>query len=99
MEAGDIHIGVFNPVAPPDIRRLTATGKFEGTPKGYEESVWSSTLECNMRNPIFAKREVRQAMFHAIDRSFIAKTVYYGYARPGTSPISSPKVEFLPKET
>ena len=64
MEAGDIHIGVFNPVAPPDIKRLTATGKFVATPKGYEEAVWSTSLECNMRNPIFAKREVRQAMFH-----------------------------------
>ena len=73
MEAGDIHIGVFNPVAPPDIKRLTGTGKFVATPKGYEESVWSTTLECNMRNPVFAKREVRQAMFHAIDRGFIAR--------------------------
>ena len=42
MEAGDIQIGVFNPVAPPDIKRLTATGKFVATPKGYEESVWST---------------------------------------------------------
>ena len=95
MEAGDIHIGVFNPVAPPDIKRLTATGKFVATPKGYEESVWSTSLECNMRNPIFAKREVRQAMFHAVDRNLIAKTVYYGYARPGTSPIFSPNKEFF----
>ncbi len=47
-----------------------------------------------MRNPVFAKREVRQAMFHAINREFIAKTVYYGYARPGTSPIYSPNKEF-----
>jgi peptide/nickel transport system substrate-binding protein len=99
MEAGDIHIGVFNPVAPPDIKRLSATGKFVATPKGYEESVWSSTLECNMRNPIFAKREVRQAMFHAVDRSFIAKTVYYGYARPGTGPIYSPNTEFFTADT
>jgi len=99
MEAGDIHIGVFNPIAPPDIKRLTATGKFVATPKGYEESVWSATLECNMRNPIFAKREVRQAMFHAVNRDFIAKTVFYGYARPGTSPIYSPNKEFFTADT
>jgi peptide/nickel transport system substrate-binding protein len=99
MEAGEIHIGVFNPVAPPDIKRLTATGKFVATSKGYEESVWSISLECNLRNPIFEKREVRQAMFHAIDRSFIAKTVYYGYARPGTSPIFSPNKEFFAADT
>jgi peptide/nickel transport system substrate-binding protein len=98
MEAGEIQIGVFNPVAPPDIKRLTATGKFVATSKGYEESVWSATLECNMRNPIFAKAEVRQAMFHAVDRNLIAKTVYYGYARPGTSPIYSPNTAFFTKD-
>jgi peptide/nickel transport system substrate-binding protein len=99
MEAGDIQIGVFNPVPPPDIKRLTATGKFVATSKGYEESVWSTTLECNMRNPVFAKREVRQAIFHAINRDFIAKTVYYGYARPGTGPIYSPNIEFYTPDT
>ena len=52
-----------------------------------------------MRNPIFAKREVRQAMFFAVDRNLIAKTVYYGYARPGTSPIFSPNKEFFTPDT
>jgi peptide/nickel transport system substrate-binding protein len=78
---------------------LTGTGKFVATPKGYEESVWSTSLECNMRNPIFAKREVRQAMFHAFDRNMIAKTVYYGYARLGTSPLFSPNKEFFTPDT
>jgi peptide/nickel transport system substrate-binding protein len=99
MEAGEIQIGVFNPVAPPDIKRLTGTGKFVATSKGYEESVWSTSMECNVRNPIFQKREVRQAMFHAVDRALIAKTVYYGYARPGTSPIFSPNTAFFTPDT
>jgi peptide/nickel transport system substrate-binding protein len=99
MEAGEIQIGVFNPVAPPDIKRLSGTGKFVATSKGYEEAVWSTSLECNTRNPIFDKREVRQAMFYAVDRALIAKTVYYGYARPGTSPIFSPNKEFFTPDT
>jgi peptide/nickel transport system substrate-binding protein len=99
MESGEIRIGVFNPVAPPDIKRLTGTGKFVATSKGYEEAVWSTSLECNMRNPLFAKREVRQAMFHAVDRNLIAKTVYYGYARLGTGPIFSPNKEFFTPDT
>jgi peptide/nickel transport system substrate-binding protein len=33
-------------------------------------------------------------MFHAVDRGLIAKTIYYGYARPGTSPIFSLNKEF-----
>jgi peptide/nickel transport system substrate-binding protein len=95
LEAGEIQIGMANPVAPADIKRLTVSGKFVATPKGYDENVWATTLECNIRNPIFAKREVRQAMFHAIDRSLIAKTAYAGYARPGTGPIFSPNREFF----
>ena len=94
LEAGEIQIGVFNPVPPTDIKRLTGAGKLVATTDGYEEAVWATTMECNCRKPVFAKREVRQAMFLAVDRSQIAKTVYYGYARPGTSPIFSPNTEF-----
>ena len=99
IEAGDIHIGVLNPVELPDIKRLTATAKFVATSKGYEDAVWSTSLEVNMRNPIFAKREVRQAMFFAVDRNLIAKTVYYGYARPGTGPIASANSAFFTSDT
>jgi len=38
-------------------------------------------------------------MFQAIDRSFIAKTVYYRLRRPGTSPIYSPNTEFFTADT
>lgn len=99
IEAGDIHIGVLNPVELPDIKRLTATAKFVATSKGYDEAVWSTSFEVNVRNPIFAKREVRQAMFFAVDRNLIAKTVYYGFARPGTSPIPSPNSTFFTPDT
>jgi peptide/nickel transport system substrate-binding protein len=99
LEAGEIQIGVFNPVVPADIKRLTGTGKFVATTDGYEDAEWATTMECNCRKPLFAKREVRQAMFHAIDRGLIARTVYYGYARPGTGPIFSPNKEFYTADT
>jgi peptide/nickel transport system substrate-binding protein len=99
LEAGEIQVGVFNPVPPTEIKRLTGTGKLLATTDGYEEAVWATTMECNCRKPLFAKREVRQAMFLAIDRSQIAKTVYYGYARPGTGPIFSPNTAFYTPDT
>lgn len=95
LEAGEIQIGVLTPVALSDIRRLTATGRFVATAKGYEERVWATTLECNLRHPILARREVRQALFHAIDREVIAQTIYRGYARAGTGPIFSPNTTFF----
>lgn len=99
IESGEIQIGVFDAIAAADIKRLTATPTFVATTKGYEEAVWATTMECNCRKPLFAKREVRQAMFFAIDRERIAKTVYYGYARPGTGPIFSPNIEFYSPNT
>jgi peptide/nickel transport system substrate-binding protein len=99
IESGEIQIGVFNAIAAADIKRLTATPKFIATTQGYEEAVWATTMECNCRKPLFAKREVRQAMFFAVNREAIAKTVYYGYARPGTGPIFSPNVEFYSADT
>ncbi|MBS0221657.1 MAG: ABC transporter substrate-binding protein [Proteobacteria bacterium] len=95
LEAGEIQIGVLTPVALPDIKRLTATGKVIATSKGYEERVWATTLECNLRHPILARREVRQALFHAIDRQVIVDAVYAGYARAGTGPIFSPNTAFF----
>ena len=99
IEAGEIQIGVFDAIAAADIKRLTASPKFVATTQGYEEAVWATTMECNCRKPLFAKREVRQAMFFAVNREAIAKTVYYGYAQPGTSPIFSPNTEFYSPET
>jgi len=99
IESGEIQIGVFDAIAAADIKRLTSTPKFVATTKGYEEAVWATTMECNCRKPLFAKREVRQAMFFAVNREAIAKTVYYGYARPGTGPILSPNTEFYSPDT
>ncbi|TWA57396.1 peptide/nickel transport system substrate-binding protein [Azospirillum baldaniorum] len=87
LEAGELHLAVFNPIPVPEVKRLTNTGKFVADTHGFENSAWALTLDFNTRNPVLAKREVRQALLHAIDRNFIAQTVYYGYARPGTSPI------------
>ena len=44
-----------------------ATLRHEFTAKGYEEGVWSTSFEVNMRNPIFEKREVQVARFAAAD--------------------------------
>ena len=88
MEAGELPIGVFNPLSPPDMKRLTRTGKFVATTRGYENTLWQMTLEMNTRHPIVGRREVRQALWHAIDRNFIAETIFYGLAKPSRSLLS-----------
>ncbi len=87
LEAGEIQLGLLNAVTTADARRLAAMKAFVVTPRGYEEPVWATTLECNTRRPPLATREVRQAIFHAIDRGFIARSIFQGRARAGIGPI------------
>lgn len=47
-------------------------------------------LEFNLENPVLANAKVRHALAHAIDRDFIANTVYYKRTQVANSPI--PKI-------
>ncbi|MFT4159807.1 ABC transporter substrate-binding protein [Shinella sp.] len=106
LEAGELHIAAFNPVPAPDLARLAKTGNFVVEKGGYENSAWVSTIEFNTRNAITSKPAVRRALMHAINRQFIADTVYYKLAKPATSAMVSynsqfyspdvPKYEFDP---
>jgi peptide/nickel transport system substrate-binding protein len=98
FEAGQLDIGTFNPIPAPDIARLTATKKFVAETKGYSNSAWITSVEFNQRREIFKKREVRQALLHAIDRSFIADTVFFGRARPSLGALHFSNSIFFTKD-
>ncbi|RWX81366.1 ABC transporter substrate-binding protein [Neorhizobium lilium] len=46
-------------------------------------------FEFNLENPILAKKEVRHALAHAIDRKFIIDNIFYGTAQAAGSNIPS----------
>ncbi|MDF3810643.1 ABC transporter substrate-binding protein [Rhodopseudomonas sp. BAL398] len=98
FEAGQLDIATFNPIPPPEITRLTAGGKFIAETKGYSNSAWVTTVEFNQRREIFKKREVRQALMQAIDRDFIADTVFFGRAHPSVGAIASSNTIFFTKD-
>ena len=52
-------------------------------PRGINGLVW------NTRHPLFAAKEVRQALTLAIDRQGIIDALYYGYANVSDSPYTS----------
>jgi peptide/nickel transport system substrate-binding protein len=95
LETGELHIAAWNPIPVPDHARLMATGKFVVEKRGYENSAWVSTIEFNTRRPETAKPAVRRALMHAIDRQFIANTIYYGLAKPGVGPMVSYNTNFF----
>ncbi|KZD22225.1 twin-arginine translocation pathway signal protein [Tardiphaga robiniae] len=98
FEAGQLDIGTFNPIPAPDIARLTGTKKFVAETKGYSNSAWITSVEFNQRREIFKKREVRQALLHAIDRSFISDTIFFGRAHPSIGAIPSSNSIFFTKD-
>ncbi|UYN94706.1 MAG: hypothetical protein KIT25_22220 [Enhydrobacter sp.] len=89
LEAGEVQLALFDAVTPADARRLVATGRFVETARGYEEPGLATTLACNTRRSPLDSREVRQAIFHALDRPFIARSIFAGRARAGSGPILS----------
>ena len=98
FEAGQLDIGTFNPIPIPDIVRLTKGGKIVAETKGYSNSAWVATVEFNQRREIYKKREVRQALMHAIDRQFISDTIFFGRARPSIGAVHSSNSIFFTKE-
>jgi len=98
FEAGQLDIGTFNPIPAPDIARLSATGKFVAETRGYSNSAWVTTVEFNQRREIFNKRDVRQALMHAIDRNFISDTIFFGRAHPSIGAIHSSNSIFFTKD-
>ena len=94
FEAGELDLGLSNPVPVPEIERLGKSGRFVATTKGYETASWCSTIEFNQRRDVVKNRAVRQAILHGLDRQLIADTVYFGRAKPGTSPVHSNNAVF-----
>lgn len=47
----------------------------------------AQVFEFNLENPVLAKREVRHALAHAIDRKFIIDAIYFGTAKQAGSTI------------
>lgn len=97
LETGELQVGYSNPVPARDVDRLVKSGNIVLDTRGYENSAWTVTIEFNQRREQVKRREVRQAILHAIDRDFILNTIYFGRGKPAISPIfSSNSLFFTP---
>lgn len=98
LETGELGLAYSQPVPARDIDRLVKTGKVVVDTKGYENAAWTVTAEFNQRREIVNRRDVRQAILHAINRKFIADTIYYGRAKPAISPVLSSNKYFFTRD-
>jgi len=95
LETGELGLAYSSPVPARDIDRLVKTGKVTLETRGYENAAWTVTAEFNQRREHVKRREVRQAILHAINRQFIVDTIYYGRGKPAIAPIFSSNPVFF----
>lgn len=89
LESGEAQIGCLTPVPLSDMARLTAKPDLVATTEGYDYMAPVLLLQLNVRNKPLSDRKVRQALAFAINREILTKTVWFGFGKPATSPVSS----------
>lgn len=94
LEAEEIHLAAFSAVPLADLDRISKVPGIEVISKGYEALTYQLVVEINHRRKELADLKVRQAIAHAIDKEFVVKTIFLGYATASTGPVPRNDVQF-----
>ncbi len=94
LEADEIQLAAFSAVPLADLDRISKVEGIEVVTKGYEALTYQLVVEINHRRKELADLKVRQAIAHAIDKDFVVKTVFLGYAKPATGPVPKNDPQF-----
>jgi peptide/nickel transport system substrate-binding protein len=89
MERGDADFAPLSAVPLYEADRLSKLPNLAVTTKGYEAFAAVVRLEFNLRRPPFNDVRVRQAIAHALDKDFVRQTIWSGFGKNATGPISS----------
>ncbi|KFI27835.1 ABC transporter substrate-binding protein [Haematobacter massiliensis] len=94
LEAGDIQLAAFSAVPLADLSRIGKVPGLRVITQGYEALTYQLVVEINHRRKELADLRVRQAIAHAIDKSFVVNTIFLGYATAATGPVPQNATEF-----
>ena len=94
LEADEIQLAAFSAVPLADLDRIGKVDGIEVVTKGYEALTYQLVVEINHRRKELADLKVRQAIAHAIDKDFVVKTIFLGYAKPATGPVPQNDKQF-----
>ena len=87
LEAEEIQLAAFSAVPLADLDRISKVPGLKVVTKGYEGLTYQLVVEINHRRKELADVRVRRAIAHAIDKDFVVKTVFLGYAKAATGPV------------
>jgi peptide/nickel transport system substrate-binding protein len=87
LEAEQVHLAAFSAVPLADLERISKVPGIKVYANGYEALTYQLIVEINHRRKELSDARVRQAIAHAIDRDFVVKTIFLGYAKPATGPV------------
>ncbi len=87
LEAGQIDLAAFSAVPLADLGRIGKVPGLKVYSNGYEGLTYQLVVEINHTRKELSDVRVRQALAHAIDRDFVVKTIFLGYAKAATGPV------------
>jgi len=94
LEAEEVQLAAFSAVPLADLERIGKVPGIVVVSKGYEALTYQLVVEINHRRKELADLKVRQAIAHAIDRDFVVKTIFLGYAKAATGPVPQNDPQF-----
>lgn len=94
FEAQDVDVGGGMPVGLNDARRLETLDYLQIPEHGHEAFASQAWIEFNLSRPHLKDLRVRQAIAHALDKSFILRAIWMGFGSEATGPISPALAQF-----
>lgn len=85
LEADQIQLAAFSAVPLADLERISKVAGLKVYDNGYEALTYQLVVEINHRRKELADLKVRQALAYAIDKDFVVKTIFLGFAKPATA--------------
>jgi peptide/nickel transport system substrate-binding protein len=94
LEVNDIQLAAFSAVPLADLERIAQEPDLAVISKGYEALTYQLIVEINHRRKELADVRVRRAIAHAIDKEFVVRTIFLGYAKSSTGPVPQYDTQF-----
>jgi peptide/nickel transport system substrate-binding protein len=87
LENGEVMLASPNQIPLIDAGRLADVPELDVNTKGNGFFAPIIYLQYNMTHPILGRKEVRQALAHAVDQEFIVRNMLFGFGAAAPSPI------------